>query len=81
MRIKCLFSAIITLIFCFFHFGVITFAGDGGNKQKDKARFISSEAFLSSDFVKFLKNKEYSQALSAIEALAVRYPDDPLVLR
>ena len=81
MRIKYLFSAIIALIFCSLHFGVIAFADDAGRKQKDKSFLISGETFLSSDFVRFLKNKEYSKALSAVEALAVKYPDDQLVLR
>ncbi len=73
---------IIALSFCSMLFGLIAFADDASKKQKDKSSLIiSSEAFLSSDFVKFLKNKEYSKALSAIEALAAKYPNDPLVLR
>ncbi len=72
---------IIAVSFCSMLFGSAVFAGDAGNKQKDKLRFISGETFLSSDFVKFLKNKEYPKALSAIDALTVKYPDDPLVLR
>ena len=44
-------------------FGPAAFAGDASNKQENKPGLISSEAFLSSDFVKFLKNKEYPKAL------------------
>ncbi len=81
VRIKYLFFAIIALIFCSLHFSPIAFADDAGRKQKAKTYFISSETFLASDFVKFFKNKDYSGALSAIDALAAKYPDDPLVLR
>ncbi len=81
MRIKYRFSVIVVVSFCSMFFALTAFADDPGKKQKDNSRLISSETFLSSDFVKFLKNKEYPKALAAIEALAVKYPDDPLVLR
>jgi tetratricopeptide (TPR) repeat protein len=68
---KYLFAVIGALFFCSLHLGIPAIAGD----------LISSEAFLSSDFVKFFKDKEYSKALKAIDALAAKYPDDPLVLR
>ena len=42
---------------------------------------ISSKEFLSSDFVKFLKNKEYTKALEESEALLKKHPDDNLILR
>ena len=42
---------------------------------------ISSGEFLSGNFAELFKNKEYPKALAAIDALAAKYPDDPLVLR
>ena len=45
------------------------------------AQSISSHEFLSSDFVTFLKNKEYQKALKANDALLKKYPQDALVLR
>lgn len=64
---------IIAVCFCPVFFGPRAFA--------DQPRLITSETFLSSDFVKYFKNKDYFKALSAIDALAAKYPDDPLVLR
>ena len=62
-------------------FGLAAFADGTVKKQKSASSLISGETFLSSDFVKFLRNKDYSKALSAIDALTAKYPDDPLVLR
>ena len=42
---------------------------------------ISSKEFLSSNFVKFLKNKEYTKALEESDALLKKHPDDNLILR
>ncbi len=81
MRTRKLFCIISGIIFCFAAFSIRASADDGGGSTKDRLRTISSGEFLSSDFTKFLKNKEYSKALAAIDALAVKYPDDPLVLR
>lgn len=81
MRIKYLFFVIVAVSFCSLFFSLIVFADDAGRKQKDNSRLISTEAFLSSDFVKFLKNKEYPKALRVIDVLVVKYPFDPLVLR
>ena len=81
MRIKYLFFVIVAVSFCSLFFSLLAFADDAGKKQKDNPRLISGETFLSSDFVKLLKNKEYTKALAAIDVLAVKYPFDPLVLR
>ena len=80
MRIKCPVF-IIVVSFCSMFFGSAVFADDAVKKQEDASHMISSETFLSSDFVKFFKNKDYPKALSAIDALAAKYPDDPLILR
>ncbi len=42
---------------------------------------ISSQEFLSSDFVSFFKHKQYEKALKASDALLKKYPHDPLILR
>src|SRR5476649_427376 len=42
---------------------------------------ISHKEFLSSDFVKYFKNKEYEKAIKANDALLKKYPHDPLILR
>ena len=42
---------------------------------------ISSQEFLSSDFVTLLKNKKYKEAVNAGDALLKKYPDDPLISR
>ncbi len=81
MRTKKLFCVIAGVIFCFAVFTVRAGADEGSKNVKNRLRMISSEEFLSSDFVKFLKNKEYPKALAAIDALTVKYPLDPLVLR
>ena len=72
---------IIAVSFCSMLFGLAAFADDAVKKQEDTSSLISSETFLSSDFVKFFKNKDYPKALSAIDAFIVKYPDDPLILR
>ncbi len=81
MRIKYLFFIVTALIFCSLHFNVVAFADEPGKKLKITPVLISSEAFLSSDFVKLLKNKEYPKALKAINALIKKYSDDYLLLR
>ena len=42
---------------------------------------ISSQEFLSSDFVKSLKHKEYKKALDQSNQLLQQYPQDSLILR
>ena len=42
---------------------------------------IPHQEFLSTDFIKSFKNKEYKKALKECDALLKKYPDDPLVLR
>jgi len=42
---------------------------------------ISHKEFLSSDFVKYFKNKEYEKALQESDVLLKKYPHDPLILR
>ena len=42
---------------------------------------ISKEEFLSSDFPKFFKRREFNKALDASELLLKKYPNDPLILR
>jgi tetratricopeptide (TPR) repeat protein len=42
---------------------------------------ISSQEFLSSDFVSFFKHKQYEKALKASDALLKKYPHDALILR
>ena len=81
MRTKKLFCVIAGVFFCFTALTIKAGADEGNKNAKSRLRLISSEEFLSSDFVKLLKNKEYSKALAAIDALTVKYPDDPLVLR
>ena len=71
----------IAVSFCSVLFGLTVLADDAVKKQESSLRLISSETFLSSDFVKFFKNKEYPKALSAINALTAKYPNDPMVLR
>jgi tetratricopeptide (TPR) repeat protein len=73
MVIKKCVVFIIAVCFCALLFRPAAFAG--------QSQAISGEAFLSSDFVKYFKNKDYSLALTAIDSLAAKYPDDPLVLR
>ncbi len=46
-----------------------------------KSSFISSQEFLSSDFVSYFKKKEYQKALAASDVLLKEYPNDPLILR
>ena len=72
---------IIAASFCSMLFGLMAFADDAVKKQEDASQQISSETFLSSDFSKFIKNKDYPKALSAIDTLVAKYPYDPLVLR
>ena len=81
MRTKKLFCVIAGVIFCFAALTIRAGADEGSRNAKSRLRLISSGEFLSSDFVKFLKNKEYLKAFAAIDALVVKYPDDPLVLR
>ncbi len=47
----------------------------------DNTLFISKEEFLSSDFSKFFKKKEFQKALAVLEGLLKKYPGDPLILR
>lgn len=42
---------------------------------------IPHKEFLSSDFVKYFKNKEYVKAFEASDALLKQYPHDALILR
>ena len=42
---------------------------------------ISSEDFLSSQFAAEFKQHQYSKALEALEDLAKKYPEDPLITR
>jgi len=42
---------------------------------------ISKEAFLSSDFPRLFKKRQFEQALKALDTLIKKYPDDPLLLR
>ena len=46
-----------------------------------KRSSISSEAFLSSQFSTYFKQRKYQQALAALDVLAAAHPDDPLILR
>ena len=48
---------------------------------KESHSLISKEAFLSSDFPRLFKARQFQKALDAIEALRKKYPDDPLILR
>jgi len=48
---------------------------------KENRSFISKEAFLSSDFPRLFKARQFQKALDASEALRKKYPDDPLILR
>ena len=42
---------------------------------------ISKEEFLSSDFPKLFKKREFNKALKASDLLLKKYPNDPLILR
>jgi len=42
---------------------------------------ISHKEFLSSNFAKYFKNKEYEKALQESNVLLKKYPGDPLILR
>ena len=42
---------------------------------------ISKEEFLSSDFPKYFKKREFNKGLEASESLLKKYPNDPLLLR
>ena len=42
---------------------------------------ITSKEFLSSDFTRFFKNKEYEKALKASDELLKKHPHDALILR
>ena len=81
VRTKKLFCAVAGAIFCFTALAVKAGAEEAGKNVLGGPRIISSEEFLSGDFAKLFKNKEYSKALAAIDALVLKYPDDPLVLR
>ena len=81
MKLKYCALVAVAVFFSFLHFGLAAFADDSGKKQKGSQRMISSGEFLSGNFSELFKNKEYPKALAAIDALAAKYPDDPLVLR
>ncbi len=49
--------------------------------QQKKSSFISTQEFLSSDFVSYFKKKEYQKALAASDILLKKHPNDPLILR
>ena len=42
---------------------------------------LSHKEFLSTDFIKYFKNREYANALKANDALLKKYPHDALILR
>ncbi len=48
---------------------------------KDNAQLISKEEFISSDFSKRFKNKEFKEALGVLDGQLKIYPGDPLILR
>ena len=47
----------------------------------EAASLISKEEFLSSDFPKHFKSREFKKALSVLDGMIKKYPDDPLILR
>ena len=48
---------------------------------KENHSLISKEAFLSSDFPRLFKARQFQKALDAVDALRKKYPNDPLILR
>ncbi len=48
---------------------------------KESAILISKGEFLSSDFPKFLKKRQFNKALDVLDVLLKKYPNDPLILR
>jgi len=50
----------------------------GSSRQATR---ISAQALLSSPFARAFQAKDYAGALTALDALAQTYPDDPLILR
>ena len=47
----------------------------------EKTFLISEEEFLSSDFPKFFKHREFKKALDVLDDLSKKHPHDPLILR
>ena len=48
---------------------------------KEKPALVSQQEFLASDFQRFFKKGEFSQALTVLDGLTKKYPEDPLILR
>jgi len=48
---------------------------------KESSVLVSKEEFLSSNFPKFFKHKEFKKALDVLDILLKKHPSDPLILR
>ena len=48
---------------------------------KENPSLISQQEFLASDFTRLFKKGDFSQALTVLDELVKKYPNDPLVLR